>query len=212
MERDDDRSRRFGQRHVALVDAAHSFVNDRHTHLRVRELLHLAAKRLDRALRVGLDDEGQILNGSLAGSRQNIVERAGAGPTAQDGGPSFDAAADGDFTRLFDTFHHPERIARTGHRVEAGDFDRRRRTGRFERTVVIVVDGPNATVGFAAQNRVPDVQSSILHDEPGDDAAALVAEGLEADADRRPFRIGLELPQFGSDLDGFQEFVDACPG
>ncbi len=44
VERDDDRPRRLGQRHVALVDAAHSFVNDRHAHFGMRELLHLAAK------------------------------------------------------------------------------------------------------------------------------------------------------------------------
>ena len=85
VEGDDDRPRRLRERHVALVDAPHPLVHDRHADFRMGELVHLAPQSLDRALGIGLDNEGQILHGPFPGRRQNILQRAGPGPAAQHG-------------------------------------------------------------------------------------------------------------------------------
>ncbi len=74
---------------------------------------------------------------------------------------------------------------------------------------MIVVERPNAAVGFTAQNHVADMKRSILDDEPGDHAAALVAKRLQADAHGRPVRIRLQFPQLGTEEDRLQQLINA---
>ena len=59
-------------------------------------------------------------------------------------------------TRLFDVAHHEELIAGVGNDVQPRDLHRTRRPGLGDLGVAVVVDGPNAAVGLAAEHDVSD--------------------------------------------------------
>src|SRR5580704_4778607 len=125
VEGDDDRVRGLCERHVALVNAPHSFVHNRHSHFGMRELSDLASQRLDRALRIGLYDQREVLDGSVTGRGQDVFHRAGPIATPEDGGSTEVAPFLNHGAGLLDVVHHPEAVARARHAVQPGHLNRR---------------------------------------------------------------------------------------
>src|SRR5262245_27249211 len=137
VEAHDDRFGGLREAHVRLVDAAEAAVHEVHAHFGRRDLLEALLERLERAHRVGLQDDLDLLDvllGELRGQRLERDRAAfGARLLANTALARFD-----DFLGLLGVFDLEQLVARGRQPVEPEQRDRRRRARLFEAVAVVV--------------------------------------------------------------------------
>ena len=209
MEGDDDRTRRAGQIHVAFVDAAHERVQQVDLYFRVIELSKLVLQRLDRARRIGLDDDRQLFHRSTLNGYEDVFHRAFAAARREGQRAAALAADFGDLACGVEVVHHKELIARIRHLIESGDTDWRGRQSFRDFLVPFVVHRADVAVRTATEQDVTNSQRAVLNHRQRDHAATFVAKRFDADADGRTFRIRLELVDFGGQQQQFEQVINA---
>ena len=172
------------------------------------QLHELVGHGLDRALHVGLDHQGQLLELALGDRAPEVLE-----PDLRGGRERLLAhlqlAEVHDRLRLQAVGHAQQLVARLGQRRQAEDLDRGRRARpscsraprSSTRARTLPVTAPATTVS-------PDVQGAVLHEHGRDRAAALVEPRLEHGAERRLLGVGLELLQVGHEQEHLEQLLE----
>ena len=166
---------------VGFADAANARVHQLHLDLVVGELEQRLPQRLLRALHVGLDDDGQVLDLARRHVGEHVLQLGGL-LLGQLGVAELAGAVGGDFARPALVGHHHEVVAGLRHFGQALDLDGNRRASRLGRLAVFVQHGAHAAAGLAGQHHIADLQRAGLHQHGGDRAAALVQAGFDHDA------------------------------
>ena len=212
VEADDRRARGLGQRHVRLGDGAHARVQHADAHLVGRELLQRLHDRLGRALHVGLDHDGQLLDVLVGlGLGEELVERRRRAhrraPVA--GEP---LAVAGDLARLGLVVDDVEDVARLGRAAEAEHLDRDRRPGLLHALALVVEERAHPAPLLADDEDVAALQRALLHQHRRHRAAADVELGLDHRALGLAVGVGLEVEHLGLQRDVLEQRVEPLAG
>src|SRR5215216_394345 len=211
-EADDDGPGHRGQGDVVLGDGPGRLVEHAQPDLGDLDAPEGVVDGLDRAHHVGLDDQRQLLQLTLADPGEQVLQARG--PAGGDGrlalaglpglgDPAGDALV-GD---------RPDLVAGAGRGREADDHDRLGRDGGGDLLAVLVEHGPDPPEGGAGGHRVSDVQGAPADQDGRHRAAALVQMGLDDRALGAPVRVGLEVQlHVGDQQDGLDQGVEALVG
>src|SRR5215218_2445447 len=211
-EADDDGTGHRGQGDVVLGDGPGRLVEHAQPDLGDLDAPEGVVDGLDRAHHVGLDDQRQLLQLTLADPGEQVLQSrspaGGDGRLALAGLPGLgDPAGDalvGD---------RPDLVAGAGRGREADDHHRLGRDGRRDLLAVLVEHGPDPPEGGAGGDRVPDVQGAPADQDGRHRAAALVQVGLDDRALGAPVGVGLEVQlDVGDQQDGLDQGVEALLG
>src|SRR3954453_12423107 len=203
-----------GQRQVdvALGDRADAAVDDPQrdvvAHLDLHQRLF---ERLDGARVVALDDQVE-----LAVLLERGVEVLQADPLAHrrvlrvaDAGLAAVGDLPGDAVLLDDE----EGVTGTRHRGETHDLHGAGRQGLLQLVAVLVEQRPDAAVGVAGDQGVPDLQRAALHQHRGDRTATAVQLALDDHTLRVLRGVGPQVQRgVGGEQDRRQHVVDALAG
>ena len=192
VEADDDGVRRRREQHVGLVDRADARVNDSNLDLLVRELGQRVGEDLGRALHVRLDDDRQLFHAAFGDLRLQRLERQAGALGAERTILRLLLAERRDLTRAR-RIGDLEDVARLRQAGETQHLHRSRRTGRLGGPAAIVDQRTDTADDRSGDERIADVQGSVLDQHGRDRAAALVELRLEDRAGGMPLRIRLEL-------------------
>ena len=96
-------------------------------------------------------------------------------------------------------------IARSGRFVKADDLNRHRRTGVADLLSLVVRHRPHAADRRPGDQKIADVQRSVLDQQRGDCAARLVQPRLNDRARRSPVRVRFELLHIRDEQNHFQQ-------
>ena len=113
------------------------------------------------------------------------------------------------FTRFLLVSNHRHLFACVRCAVQAKDLDRDRRASFLHRLAVLVEHGTYAAIVGTDQDHVALTQGTVLNQDGGHRAAALVQTRLDHDTTTRSGRSGLEFEDLGLQQDSFEQFVDA---
>ncbi len=208
VERHHDRAARLSQDDVGFGDAADAGLQNLHADLVGGEAAQGLRNRLDRALDVALDDDGQnLLLADLTVFQQVFHRRA-----ARRGGTGLAALARaevGDLAGARIAFHNDEFIAGFRRALKTEHFDRLGRAGGGNGLALIVDEGAHAAPLAAGDDDVADLDRAALDENRGDRTAALVELGLDDRALGRAIGIGHQLKHFGLQQNGFFQLVEA---
>ena len=184
-----------------------------HRDLRVRDLLQLALRGLDRALHVGLDDQAELLDGALLHRAEQVLEADGlVAPGQQLGAQALRALLGGSGGRPARSRPRGSSSPAPRRLVEAEDLDRRARPGLLDALAVVVVQRLDLAPGVAGDHGVADVQRAALDEHRGDRAAADVEPRLDDHAAGRRVRVGLQLEHVGLQQQHLEQLVEVLLG
>src|SRR5207248_3329254 len=174
IEADDDRVRRLGEDHVALVDPTDRRVQYPHCDLVGRQLFERADDRFERALYVGFDDDRQLLRDARGDLREHLLE--GAARTGHGGRVAPAALTEvGDFAGAALALDHDEIVAGKRNAVKPQYLDRGRGSCLALALAALVDQSANPTPLAAGDEDVADVQRAALDQHGGHRAAAALA-------------------------------------
>ena len=148
----------------------------------VADLCDLVDGRLDRALHVGLDDEGQLLDAALLHLREQVLEADRRRTLRQLLGAHALRALLGGLAGDALVLDDPRHLACRRRPVEAEDLDGHARPGLAHPLAVVVVQRLHLAPCVAGDDRVADPQGAALHEHRRDGAAAHVEARLDDDA------------------------------
>ena len=209
VEADDDRVRRGREHDVRGDDAADARVDHLHRDLVVVDLSDLVDGGLDRALHVGLDDQGELLDGALLHLREQVLEADRLAALGEHLGALALRALLGGLAGDAVVLDDAAQLAGRRRLVEAEDLDRDARPGVLDALAVVVVQRLHLAPGVAGDDGVADAQRAALHQHRRDRAAADVEARLDDDAARVGVRVGLQLEHVGLEQDRVRA---ACRG
>ena len=173
------------------------------------ELVH---RGLDRALHVGLDDQGELLDGALLHLREEILEADGLAALGEHLGALALGALLGGLAGDAVVLDDAAELAGRRRLVEAEDLDRHTRPGVLDALAVVVVERLHLAPGVAGDDGVADAQRAALHEHRRHRAAADVEARLDDDAARVGARVRLQLEHVGLEQDRVQQLVEVRPG
>src|ERR1700730_9836505 len=163
VEGENDGARSGSEQDVGFGDGADAGVNDLQLHLIGGLLGEQLAENFDGALHIGLNDDGQFLGlAALQLLVQLIESDTPAGAAGERGFAQLGLAIIDDVTGL-GFVGHLEMIARLGNTLQAEDFNRRGRGGKFDRAAMIVKKGAHFAVDGADNEDVAGMQGAVLH-------------------------------------------------
>src|SRR5579872_479862 len=207
VEADDHGIGRLGEDHVAFVDAADRGMQHAHRDLRRAEALERRVDRLERALHVRFDHDGEFLGRAGRDLREHLLERAAAG-----GGGGLLAAQPlpifGDVARRGFAVDDDEIVAGKRRAGEAQHLHRRCRAGRCDGLAAIVDQGAYAAPFAAGDEDIAGLERAALDQHRRHRAAATFELGLDHAAFGRTIRIGLEVEHFGLQQNDFLELLE----
>ena len=181
--------------------------DDAQLDLLLGQLLELVGDGLDRALHVGLQDEGQLLELALGDGAAEVLE-ADAGGGGHRLLAQLQLAEVHDRLRLELSVTAEQLVARLGQRRQAEDLDRRRRAGLLEPRPAVVDEGADLAATAPATTVSPTRERAVLDEDGRHRAAALVEPRLEHRADRGLPGVGLELLQVGHEQEHLEQLVE----
>ena len=161
--------------------------------------------RFDRALHVGLDDQRHFRDRrGMVGEHVLEADRRRGGPLPVEHA----LAIARDFAGARFVLDDRERIAGRRHRRQAEHLDRNRRPGFLHLAAVVVDQRANLAARRARDEHVADAKRAALDEHGRKRAAALVELGLDHRAFGGAVGVGLELEDFGLELDRFEQLVE----
>ena len=173
-----------------------------------RELDERVGQGLDRAVHVALDNHVQfveVAEGLAAGEFLEGEAHLGAQSLF-----ALELFAFGcDFAGFLFGLEHVECVAGLGSAVEAQDECRGGGTGFLDTLVAFVEHGLDATEVVAGKDDVADAERTVLHEDVGDVAAALVEGRFDDGAGGAAVGVGLQFEQFSLEKHFLHEFLDA---
>ena len=181
VEADDDRLGGRREQHVVGGDRADAAVQHRRLHLGRADLLDRVAQHFERALHVGLEHHGEILDLALFDLAEELLQREpGAGRDEVLLARLLLAELD-DAARLLFVADDLEGIAGLRDVGESGDFSGGRRTGLECTLAAIVAHRAHASPGRSRDEDVAHLERAVLDEDGRDDAAAGLLACLEHD-------------------------------
>ena len=165
------------QHHITFADSAHAGVDDPHPDLLVAQLLQAGLHRLGGALDVSLDNDVQILDLTGLDLAEQVLKRdllhgsVGLGPLLRL--PLLHQLPGQTLIG-----HGVEGAARSGHLAQTGDLHRHGGPGLGDAVALVVQHGPHAAHGGTGDDDVPGLQRTVLDQQGGHGAPALVQPGL----------------------------------
>src|SRR5262245_4679400 len=208
VETDDDGIRRRRQQHIRLRDPAHRAVDDVQTDVVRRQPAQRFADRFQGALHVGLHDHLQLADVAALDLLVEVVEGDLRG-LRHLGVALLAAAVLGHLPRLGVVLDGDEDVAGVGHAAQPGDLAGRRRTGRGDAPSLVAHHGADAAELDAADERVPDVERALLHEDRRHRPAAAIEARLDDGPLGEPLRVGFQLEHVGLQEDHLEQLVDA---
>ena len=171
------------------------------------ELAQRAGDGFDRALHVALDEQREVLAAGLLQRLHHLLERARRAGRAHRVATLAHAIV-GDLARTALALDDGELVAGLGREVEAQDLDRDGRAGLRDVCAELVDEGAHASPCLAGDDDVADAQRAALHEHGADRTAAALELGLDDDAFGGAVGAGLQVEEFGLQMDGFQQLVE----
>ena len=213
VEAHDDGARNAGQQQVRVADRTHSLAHDLDRDYRIFDLLQCREQRLERALRIRLDDQAELFDLAFLGAAGEVLE----GDARSDVARRLDRAlldelGQGNLARRLLRTDDLEDVAGLRYLAHAG-HDHRRRRRRFVHTLPAVIgQRAHAAVDVAANEVVADFERARLHEHRRDRAATALEVGVDDRPDRVAVGVRLQLEDIGRKHDRRQQVVDAQAG
>ena len=186
-------------------------MDDLHPHLVVADLLQALLHSLGTALHVRLHDDVQLLALALSDLAEQVIQSGllVAGELLLLG---FLGALVGQFTGQALILHGLEQIAGGGHLGQAGDLHGGGGAGLVNAAALIVAHGTHTAHSGTGNDAVALAQGTVLHQNGGDGALALVQTGFHHGALGAAVGVGLQLLHFRHQIDVLQQLVNAHAG
>ena len=211
VEAHDDGLRGRGQHHVGFVDGAHAAVDDAHANLVVAKLLQRGFDSLHAALHVGLDDQVQVLHLTGLDLAEQILQRD-LGDRGVGLGLFLGLALLHQLAGQLLVGHGVEGSAGGGGLAEAGDLHGDAGAGIGHALPLVAHHGADAAYGGAGDNDVALMQGTVLNQQGGHRAAALVQACLDDGALGGAVGVGLQLADLGGQGEHLQQVIHAHTG
>ena len=207
----DNRLRGRGQHHIGLIDGTHAAVDYPHPHFLVAQLLQRSLHSLHAALHIGLDDEVQVLHLACLNLVEQILQR-NLGHRSVGFGALLSLALLHQLAGQLFVGHGVEGGAGGGRLGKARNLHRHGGAGRCNLLPLVADHSPHAAHGGSCDDNIALMQRSVLHQQGGHRAAALVQPGLDYCALSGAVGVCLQLAHLGSQGQHFQQIVHAHAG
>src|SRR5436190_1921694 len=208
VESDDDRIGCGREENIVRRDRADRGVDDADFDLGGGELAECFVEHFDRALHVRFHDEVQLFHATGLHALEELIERHAAGALLR-GIARLLLPHLSDHARLRVVVDDGDRVPRFRHVIETGELYRRRGTGLGDALAALVAHRAHASPGRAGEERVADLQRTVLDENRPDDAASDFLLRLEHDALGGHVGIRFEIEEIGSQHDHVEQIVDA---
>ena len=211
METDHQRIGRRSQRNIVFGDLADRAGDHFRLDFLGGELGERLGDRFTGTAHVGFDDDiervavlavqfaEQVLGGGDRTGREHVAALFGD-PVGRFGA-----------RRLF-RFENLQRVARIRDAGKTDDLDRGTRAGGLHALVLVVDQGTDFAVAFAAEHHVADMEGAVLNQYAGGRPEAVFQLRFEDDALGRALRVGLELKHFRFHQDAFEQVGQPLAG
>ena len=206
---DDDRGRcvvglrRRGEQHVRFGDRTDTGTNDANLDLLSRKLLERSLENLDRTLHVGLENDEKLFD---LGHAERFD--AAFGGLEHRRLTCMHLPLTGDRLRPLDVGDNLERIAGLRHTLQAEYLDRCRRLGLRHRFAAVGEHRPHLARKLPDDERIADLQSSLLDQSRRDRTAALIEFCFEHNAGSTTRRAGFQVENICLQQDRLEQSVE----
>ena len=186
-------------------------MDDPHPDLLVGDLLQGGLHRLGGALHVGLDDDVQVLHLTGLDLAEQILQ-SDLAHVAVHAALLLCLALLGQLPGHALVGHSVEVIAGLRHFAHADDLHGDGGTGLGDLLALVVGHGADTAHSSAGNDHIALMQGTVLHQQGGHRAAALVQPGLDDSAMGGAVGVGLQLPHLSGKDHHVQQVVDALAG
>ena len=211
VEADDDRLRGGGQHDIALVDGAHTAVDDADADFLVGDLLQGGLHGFHAALHVGLDDQVQVLHLTGLDLAEQILQRDLGDGSVGLGLLLFLALLHQLTSQLFiaDGVKHS---TGGGSFAKTGDLHGNAGAGLGKTGALVADHGTDTTHGSAGDDDVALLQRTVLHQQRCHRAATLIKASLDNSTLCHAVGVGLQLAHLGGKGQHLQQGLHAHTG
>src|SRR6266550_1021445 len=210
VEANDDGAGDAREQKVRVADRTHALADDLDRDDRILDLLQRGEHRLEGSLRIGLDDQAELLDLAFLGAACEVFERDARGDVTRGllGAP-LSELGEGDLAGHLLRTDDLEDVACLRHLAHARDDHRRRRRRLCDALSPVVGERADPAIDVAADEVVTDLERAGLYQHRGDGAATALQVRVHDGPDRVAVRIRLQLQDVGGKDDGGQQVVDA---
>ena len=210
VEADDDRVRGRGEHNVGFRNASDAFVDYVYRDCVGAHLHERRMEGFERALHVSLEDYAELRDFFSLHLLVELFERQ-ALRLALVGLAAFEFALRHKLARLALRRKRRELLAGLRDALKAEDLDRHTRAGFVHVASLVVYHRADFAPRGAGVYDVAAAQRTVLHDDGGDGALALVEVRLDDGAGGRGLRVRLQLLHFGDEQKHFEKVVHVEP-
>ena len=182
-----------------------------HPHFLVAQLLQRSLHSLHAALHIGLDDDVQVLHLACLNLVEQILQR-NLGHRSVGFGALLSLSLLHQLAGQLFVGHGVEGGAGGGRLGKARNLHRHGGAGRCNLLPLVADHSPHAAHGGSCDDNIALMQRSVLHQQGGHRAAALVQPGLDYCALSGAVGVCLQLAHLGSQGQHFQQIVHAHAG